>query len=65
VLAGRGPWGGAAHLAEFWAAPASIFHKIPTGATRGPPAYSAAPGYDLVTGLGSPFSDSLIKDLLA
>jgi len=40
------------------------FHDVTTGGSTGSPAYSAAAGYDLVTGRGSPVADRLIVDLV-
>ncbi|HEY1922758.1 MAG TPA: hypothetical protein VGG44_08320, partial [Tepidisphaeraceae bacterium] len=42
--------------------PASDFHDITTGSNG---AFSAGPGYDAVTGLGSPVAPSLIADMIA
>jgi subtilase family serine protease len=56
---------GAQTLNLIYAAPSTDFHDIVTGGSTGTPAYPATPGYDLATGLGTPFADSLIKDLLA
>ncbi len=39
------------------------FHDIVTGTSTGSPSYSAGPGYDLVTGLGSPVAGTLIPQL--
>ncbi len=41
--------------------PASNFHDITTGNNG----FAAAPGYDLVTGLGSPVANQLVPDLAA
>jgi len=42
--------------------PASDFHEITSGSNGGE---SAGPGYNLVTGLGSPVANQLIPDLVA
>ena len=41
------------------------FHDITTGTSTGSPRYSAAPGYDLVTGRGSPVANLVVGDLVA
>ncbi len=46
-------------LADIYAAPASDFHDITTGSNG----YSAGPGYDLVTGRGSPIANQIINYL--
>ncbi len=40
------------------------FHDILTGASIGPPNYSATKGYDLVTGIGTPIVNNLIPTLV-
>jgi len=42
----------------------AAFNDITTGASTGTPGYSAGPGYDLVTGLGSPNAQLLIPALV-
>lgn len=42
----------------------SDFYDVTNGTSTGQPQYSAGPGYDLVTGLGSPRADLLIDGLL-
>jgi hypothetical protein len=44
-----------------YALPASDFHDVTVGSNG----YSALPGYDLVTGRGSPFGDRIVRDLVA
>ena len=44
--------------------PSSDFHDITTGGSTGSPAYSAAAGYDLVTGLGTPLANKIVADLI-
>ena len=39
--------------------PAGDFHDITTGGSTGSPAYSCGPGYDLVTGRGTPYANLL------
>jgi autotransporter-associated beta strand protein len=41
----------------------SDFHDITTGTSLGSPNYNAGPGYDLVTGLGTPLVNLLVPDL--
>jgi subtilase family serine protease len=52
-------------LPMLYAAPSTDFHDIVSGTSTGSPNYSAGAGFDLTTGLGSPFADKLIQDLLA
>jgi uncharacterized repeat protein (TIGR01451 family) len=40
--------------------PATDYHQITTGSNAG---YSAGPGYNMVTGLGTPIADLLVPDL--
>ncbi len=47
-------------LPLLYSLPASDFHDITTGSNGG---FSAGPGYDLVTGLGTPVAPSLVADL--
>jgi uncharacterized repeat protein (TIGR01451 family) len=44
---------------------ASDFHDITTGGSTGSPSYSAGPGYDLVTGRGTPLANRVVADLIA
>jgi subtilase family serine protease len=44
--------------------PGSFFHDIITGSSTGNPSYSAGPGYDLVTGRGSPRADKVVSYLV-
>jgi hypothetical protein len=41
----------------------SDYHDITQGTSYGTPWYSAGPGYDLVTGLGSPVANLIVNDL--
>jgi len=54
-------------LPMIYALPSTDFHDITTGTTTGQPPdypnYSAGPGYDLVTGRGSPVANLLVEDL--
>jgi len=40
------------------------FSDITTGTSFGFPNYTAGPGYDLVTGLGTPFANKIVTDLI-
>ncbi|HLN26979.1 MAG TPA: hypothetical protein VK395_04500 [Gemmataceae bacterium] len=42
----------------------AAFNEITTGASTGNPGYSAGPGYDLVTGLGTPNAQLLVPALV-
>ena len=61
VLAGGQPLGATQTLTDLYSLPSSDFHDI----TQGDNGYSAGPGYDLVTGLGSPKANLLIPQLAA
>jgi subtilase family serine protease len=56
---GRGPMDTATALAGLYSLPSSDFHDE----TSGYNGFSAGPGYDLVTGLGSPVANQLLPDL--
>jgi hypothetical protein len=43
--------------------PAADFHDITSGSTTGTPGYPAGPGYDLVTGRGSPLANLVMTGL--
>jgi subtilase family serine protease len=49
-------------LTALYSLPYSDFHDVTSGNNGG---YSARPGYDLVTGLGSPVANDLVPDLAA
>lgn len=55
--------GGSQLLPMLYQLPNSDFHDVTTGASTGNPNYSAGPGYDLVTGLGSPYADRIVAAL--
>ena len=60
---GKSPLDGATQtIPALYAAPASHFHDITTGGTS---RTTAATGYDLATGRGSPLADQLVNDLVA
>jgi subtilase family serine protease len=42
----------------------TYFHDITSGSSTGKPTYAAAPGYDLVTGLGTPRADGVVAALV-
>ena len=44
---------------------ASDFHDITSGTTTGIPRYTAGSGYDLATGLGSPYADRVVQALVS
>jgi len=58
---GKGPLSGTQALSQLYALPSSDFHDITTGYNG----YSATPGYDLVTGLGSPKANLLVAGVLS
>ena len=60
VLNGLAPLGGPTQtLPALYSIPASDYHDITVGNNF----YNAGPGYDLVTGRGSPIANKLIPDL--
>ncbi|HKI19346.1 MAG TPA: S53 family peptidase, partial [Isosphaeraceae bacterium] len=59
VLAGGQPLGATQALTDLYSLPSSDFHDI----TQGNNGYNAGPGYDLVTGLGSPKANLVVSDL--
>jgi subtilase family serine protease len=59
ALAGQGPMNTAQALTGLYSLPSQDFHDE----TSGYNGYSAGPGYDLVTGLGSPVANQLLPDL--
>ena len=61
ALAGGQPLGSTQALSDLYSLPSSDFHDI----TEGYNGYPAGPGYDLVTGLGSPRANLLIPQLAA
>ena len=50
-------------LPSLYSLPAADFHDITSGTSTGSPNYTAAAGYDLVTGLGTPVANLLVPDL--
>jgi hypothetical protein len=51
-------------LPKIYSVSASDFRDTTSGASFGSPAYSAVPGYDLVTGRGTPHANLLVADLI-
>jgi hypothetical protein len=65
ILAGESPLDGPTQtLPMLYALPAGDFHDITSGVSAGSPAEAAGPGYDLVTGRGSPVANRVIGDLV-
>src|SRR5262249_38217476 len=66
ALAGLGSLDGASQtlpkIYSFWA---GDFHDITSGSSTGTPSYSAGPGYDLVTGLGTPIANFVVAALVS
>jgi subtilase family serine protease len=64
-LAGKAALNGATQtLPMLYAMSASAFHDVTAGTSTGRPRYSAGPGYDLVTGRGSPHADLVVSALV-
>ena len=61
ALAGKGTVSTNQLQTELYSLPSNAFHEITTGFNG----YSATPGYDLVTGLGTPVANVLVPDLLS
>ncbi len=65
-LNGLSPLDGPAQtLPALYQLPAGDFHDITTGTSTGSPHYTAASGFDLVTGLGSPIANLVVSGLVA
>ena len=61
VVADLPAWTGPTQtLPRLYSLPAADFHDITSGTTTGSPNYTAAAGYDLVTGLGTPVANLLV-----
>jgi subtilase family serine protease len=61
ALQGLGTLDGASQtLPMLYAMPSTAFHDITAGSNAG---YVAGPGYDMVTGLGSPYADRVVASL--
>jgi hypothetical protein len=65
LLAGEGTLDGPSQtLPMLYKLPAADFHDITSGFSTGTPEYSAGPGYDLVTGIGTPIANLVVRDLV-
>ena len=65
AIAGKGSLDGATQtLPLLYGMSTSDFHDITSGTSTGTPHYSAGPGYDLVTGRGTPFANLVVNDLV-
>jgi hypothetical protein len=51
-------------LPKLYGLPASDFNDITTGGSTGNPPLNAGPGYDLVTGRGTPIANKIVADLI-
>ena len=60
ALAGEAPLSSTQTLSTLYSLPSSDFHDITTG---GNGTYNAGPGYDLVTGIGTPVANLLVPGL--
>ena len=52
-------------LPALYALPSADFRDIVSGSSNGTPRLAAGPGYDLVTGRGTPIAAALVRDLVA
>jgi hypothetical protein len=65
ALAGLAPLDGPTQtLPALYQLPAADFHDITSGTSTGTPGYSAGPGFDLVTGRGSPVANLVVGALV-
>ena len=65
ALAGVGSLDGPSQtLPKIYSLSANDFHDITSGLSFGSPIYSAGPGYDLVTGRGTPIANLVVADLV-
>ena len=65
AIAGQGSLDGATQtLPLLYSMSANDFHDITSGTSTGTTQYSAGPGYDLVTGRGTPFANLVVNDLI-
>ena len=51
-------------LPTLYSLPAGDYHDITTGTSTGSPNYSAGAGYDLVTGIGTPYANLIVPALV-
>jgi hypothetical protein len=61
ATAGKAPLSGTQAQTDLYKLPSSAFHDITTGSNG----YSATPGYDLVSGLGSPKANLVVAGILS
>src|SRR5262249_22554288 len=65
ILAGVGPLDGPSQtLPALYKIASTDYHDVTTGGSTGTPPESAGPGYDLVTGRGTPLAPLVVKDLV-
>jgi hypothetical protein len=65
ALVGEGTLDGPSQtLPMIYQMPSSNFHDIISGRSMGTPSYSAGPGYDLVTGRGTPIANQVVNYLV-
>lgn len=65
ILNGQGSLDGSNQLLpDIYQLPSADFHDVTTGSSLGNPVYSAGPGYDLVTGRGTPIANLVIPGLM-
>jgi hypothetical protein len=65
ALPGEQPLDGPSQLLPMiYGLPSADLHDITTGSTEGNPPEPAGPGYDLATGLGSPFANLVVPALI-
>jgi len=65
ALAGEAPLDGATQtLPMLYTMSAGNFHDVTSGSSVGGPNYPATPGYDLVTGRGSPVANLVVNSLI-
>jgi hypothetical protein len=63
-LFGRSSYNGTDFLNALYHLPQSDINDITTGGSTGSPHYSAGPGYDLVTGRGTPIVDRFVSGMI-
>ena len=65
ALNGRSPLDGPTQtLPALYCLPTTDFHDITSGTSTGSPNYSAGVGYDLVTGIGTPYANLIVPALV-
>src|SRR5262245_51074363 len=66
VLAGKAALDGPSQLLlMLYGLPAQDFHDVTVGTSFGQPNFRAGPGYDLVTGRGTPVANLVVADMVA